>query len=69
MDVASVVNTYRDHLKFRVMCINGPRYVSCSEYNANQCDEPSHASCNISVRTVVNLCILKVFALWASLVS
>ena len=30
-DVFSVVNVYHDHLKFRVVCINGRRYVCCSE--------------------------------------
>ena len=29
--VFSVVNMYLDHLKFCVVCINGRRYVSCSE--------------------------------------
>ena len=32
-DMFSVVNVYRDHLKFCVVCINGRRYVSCSECN------------------------------------
>ena len=32
-DVFSVVNVYVDHLKFCVMCINGRRYVCCSECN------------------------------------
>ena len=30
-DVFSVVNMYLDHLKFCVVCINGRRYVCCSE--------------------------------------
>ena len=29
--VFSVVNMYLDHLKFCVVCINGRRYVCCSE--------------------------------------
>ena len=29
----SVVNVYLDHLKFCVVCINGRRYVCCSECN------------------------------------
>ena len=29
-DMFSVVNVYLDHLKFCVVCINGRRYVSCS---------------------------------------
>ena len=32
-DVFSVVNVYLDHLKFCVVCINGRRYVCCSECN------------------------------------
>ena len=30
-DVFSVVNMYFDHLKICVVCINGRRYVCCSE--------------------------------------
>ena len=29
----SVVNVYLDHLKYCVVCINGRRYVCCSECN------------------------------------
>ena len=32
-DMFSVVNVYLDHLKFCVVCINGRRYVCCSECN------------------------------------
>ena len=66
----SVVNVYLDHLKFCVVCINGRRYVCCSECNvvSNECNEPTPALCNLSVRTVVKLCILGVFALGMSLV-
>ena len=37
------VNVYHDHLKFCVVCINGRRYVCCSECNvvSNECDEPA----------------------------
>ena len=37
-DMFSVVN-----LKFCVVCINGRRYVCCSEYNvvSNECNEPN----------------------------
>ena len=47
---------YLDHLKFCVVCINGRRYVCCSECYvvSNQCSEPT--SCNLSARTVVKLC-------------
>ena len=66
-----VVNVYLDHLKFCVVYNNGRRYVCCSECNiiSNECNEPTPALCDISVRTVVKLCTLGVFALWVSLVS
>ena len=32
-DMFSVVNVYFDHLKICVVCINGRRYVCCSECN------------------------------------
>ena len=54
----SVVNVYLDHLKFCVVCIDGPRYVCCSESNvvSNECNEPCNpALCNLSARTVVKL--------------
>ena len=39
----SVVNVCLDHLKFCVVCINGRRYVGCSECYvvSNECDEPT----------------------------
>ena len=42
-DMFSVVNVYIDHLKFCVVCINGRRYVCCSECNVvyNECNESS----------------------------
>ena len=44
-DMFSVVNVYHDHLKFWVVCIDGRRYVCCSECNVvsnhNECDEPT----------------------------
>ena len=42
-DMLSVVNVYLDHLKFCVVCINGRRYVCCSECNvvSNECNEPT----------------------------
>ena len=42
-DMFSVVNVYHDHLKFCVMCIDGRRYVCCSECNvvSNKCIEPT----------------------------
>ena len=70
-DVFSIVNMDLDHLKFCVVCINGRRYVCCSEYYivSNECNEPTPALCNVSVRTMVMLCTLGVFALGVSLVS
>ena len=32
-DMFSIVIVYLDHLKFCGLCINGPRYVCCSECN------------------------------------
>ena len=39
----SVVNVCLDHLKFCVVCIDGRRYVCCSECNvvSNECNEPT----------------------------
>ena len=43
-DVFSVINVYLDHLKLFVVCINGRRYVCCSECNVvpDECDEPTY---------------------------
>ena len=42
-DMFSVVNVYHAHLKLCVVCIDGRRYVCCSECNivSNQCNEPT----------------------------
>ena len=42
-DMFSVVNVYHDHLKLCVVCIDGRRYVCCSECNVvpNDCNEPT----------------------------
>ena len=42
-DMFGVVNVYLDHLKFCVMCIDGRRYVCCSECNVvpNGCNDPT----------------------------
>ena len=53
----SVVNVYPDHLKLCVVCINGRRYVCCSECNV------------VTNDTVVKLCTLDVFALGVCWVS
>ena len=44
-DMFKVVNVYLDHLKFCVVCIDGRRYVCCSECNvgSNECNQ--HTSC------------------------
>ena len=70
-DMFSVVKVYLDHLKFCVVCVSGRMYVCCSECNvvSDLWDEPTPALCNLSVRTVVKLCTLDVFALGVSLVS
>ena len=70
-DMFSVVNVYLDHLKCCVVCIDGRRYVCCSECHvvSNECDEPTPALCNLSARTVVKLCTLGVFAFGVSFVS
>ena len=38
-----VVNVYLDHFKFYFVCIDGRRYVCCSECNvvSNECNEPT----------------------------
>ena len=40
-DVFSDANMYLDHMKFCIVCINGRRYVCCSECNvvSNERDE------------------------------
>ena len=42
-DMFSVVHVYLDHLKCCVVCINGRRYVCCSECNvvSDECNEPT----------------------------
>ena len=42
-DMFNVVNVYLDHLQFCVVCIDGRRYVCCSECNvvSNECNEPT----------------------------
>ena len=70
-DVFGVVNVYLYHLKFCVVCINGRRYVCCSECNVVSMSvmSPPNALFNLSVRMVLNLCTFGVFALGVSLVS
>ena len=65
----SVVNVFLDHLKFCVVCIDGRRYVCCSECNVVSKMSPPPALCNLSARMVVKLCTLCVFALGVSLIS
>ena len=42
-DMFGVANVYLDHLKCCVVCIDGRRYVCCSECNvvSNECNEPT----------------------------
>ena len=42
-DMLSVVNVYLGYLKVCVVCIDGRRYVRCSECNgvSNECKEPT----------------------------
>ena len=42
-DMFSVVNVNLDHLKFCIVCIDGRRYVCCSECDVvfDECDEPT----------------------------
>ena len=69
-DMFSVFNVYLDHLKLCVVCIDGRRYVCCSECNVvMSVMSPPPAMCYLSARTVVTLCTLGVFALRVSLVS
>ena len=70
-DMFSVVYVYLDHLKFCVVCIDGRRYICCSEYNVVLMSvmSPPPALCNLSVRTVVKLCTFGVLTLGVSLVS
>ena len=65
-DVCSVVNMYLDHLELCVVCINRRRYAMLSLISVMS---PPHALCNLSVRTVINLCTLGVFVLGVSYVS
>ena len=60
-DVFRVVNMYHDHLKFYVVCINGRRYVYCSEYYILMINSPP-ALCNLSLRTAVKLYNVSVFS-------
>ena len=70
-DMFSVVNVYLDHLKFCVVCIDGRRYVCCSECYvvSNECDEPTSCLVQLSMITVVKLCTLGVLALGVRLIS
>ena len=66
-----VVNVYLDHLKFCIVCIDGRRYVCCSDCNVvtNECNEPTSCLVQPIGTHGVKLCTLGVFALWVSLVS
>ena len=70
-DMFSVVNVYLDHLMFCVVCINVRRYVCCRECNVVSDDvmNPHPVLGILSIRTVVKLCTLGVFALGVIFVS
>ena len=68
-DMFSVINVYIDHLKFCVVCIDSRRYVSCVMLSLINVMSPPPALCNLSVLTVVKLCIFGVLALGVRLVS
>ena len=70
-DMFGVLNVYRDHLKFRVVCINGRKYVYCSEWDvvSDSVMSTPPALCNLSLHTVVKLCTLGVLTLGVRLVS
>ena len=61
-DVFSVVNVYLDHLNFCVVCINGRRYVCCSECNVVSDDVMSpppgskRHSCHSGHKLLCQLC-------------
>ena len=65
----SVVNVYLDHLKFCVLMVEGMSVVVNVMLSPMSVMSPPPALCNLSVRTVVKLCTLDVFALGVSLVS
>ena len=59
---------YLDHLKYYVVCINGRKYVSCSEcydmLSLMSVMSPPPALCNLSVHKMVKLCTLAVFSVF-----
>ena len=67
----SVVYVYLDHLKFCDVCIDGRRYVCCSECNvvSNECNEPTSCIVQHIGSHCCEVCTMGVLALGASLVS
>ena len=63
------VNVYLDHLKFRVLIVEGMSVVVNVMVSLMSVMSPPPALSNLSVRTAVRLCILGVLALGVSLVS
>ena len=60
-DMFRVVNVYLHHLKFGVGCIDGRKYVCCSECNivSNECTEPTSCIVQpIGTRGVEWACLL-----------
>ena len=69
-DMFSVVKMFLDRFQFCIVCINGRRYVCCSECYVvcNEFDDPTPSLCNLLVRLMVKLCTLGVFSLGVGLV-
>ena len=68
-DMFSVVNVYIDHLKFCVLMLEGMSVVVNVMLSLMSVMIPPPALCNLSLRTVVKLCIFGVLALGVRLVS
>ena len=69
-DMFSVINVYLDHLKFCVVCIIGQRSVVVNVMlSPMSVMSPPPVLSNLSVRTLVKLCTLGVWALGMNLVS
>ena len=69
-DMFSIVYVYLDHLKFSVVCIDGRRYVCCSECNvvSNECNESTPCLEQHIGSHCCELCTLGVLVLGVSLV-
>ena len=70
-DMFSDVNVYLDYLKLCVVCINGLRYVCCSECDvvSNECNEPTSRLVQPIIAHCCEVITLGVLTLGVSLVS